>query len=181
MRRYGGRIRARRHFKQAIKVYRPFHLRYQRLKPFVRHRPLHGRHKPKVALRRFEVVAAGQVANHGQTGSALYGRLAEVQVARTAYAVKYDTGYVHIRIEALKAQHFGGDAAPYAGGVGNQHHRGVQKLGDLCGGSLLRQVGVAVVQPHHAFHDSDVAALRRPAEQLQRGVVRQQPCVQVAA
>ena len=134
-----------------------------------------------MALRRSEVVAAGQVAQHGQSGSALYGRLAKVQVARTADAVQYDAGDVHIRIEALKAQHFGGDAAPHAGGVGNQHHRGVQKLGYLCGGSLFRQVGVAVVQSHHAFHHSDVAALRRPAEQLQRGVVRQQPCVQIAA
>ena len=113
-----------------------------------------------MAFRLLEVGPSRQVAQDRQTGGRLDLGLAELQVARAAHPVEYDTGDAQAGVELLVAQDLGGHAAGDLGGVGDQNDRRAQELGQLGCGAFFIQAGVAVEHPHHTFHHRDLAAAR---------------------
>ena len=90
-----------------------------------------------MSLGLLEFGAAGEVAQHREAGGGFDLGLAELQVGGAGDAVEDYAGEVQGGVEALVAQHFGGDAAGYFGGVGHQQHRGAQQFGELGGGAFL--------------------------------------------
>ena len=148
--------------------------------PVVEDGALRGGDEAQVPLRLHQVVAPGQPTHHGQAGGRLDLRLAELQVPLAAHAVEDYAGHAQVGVELLVAEHLGGHAAGHLAGVGDQDHRGVQELGQLCGGTVLVQGRVAVEHAHDALDHGDVGGAGGPVEQLGDHGMGQQPGVQVA-